>query len=171
MNPTVALNRTYTFENGKTYLFAALFVAGNVVLPQLCHLIPNGGLIFLPIYFFTLIGTLTYGWRVGLLTALLSPLVNNVLFGMPPIAVMPVIEVKSVILAIAAASVAAKASKLNLAAVAIAVIVAQVAGGMFEWAWTGSLNAAVQDFKIGLPGLLIQIFGAFIIVKLLVAKK
>ena len=34
----------------KTYLLAAAFVIGNMALPQLCHLIPQGGLIFLPIY-------------------------------------------------------------------------------------------------------------------------
>ena len=33
----------------RTYLFALLFIAGNIVLPQLCHMIPQGGLILLPI--------------------------------------------------------------------------------------------------------------------------
>ena len=31
------------FGNVKTYLFALLFVAGNIALPQLCHLVPAGG--------------------------------------------------------------------------------------------------------------------------------
>ena len=39
--------------NVRTYLFAVLFVGGNMLLPQLCHLMPDGGKIFLPIYFFT----------------------------------------------------------------------------------------------------------------------
>lgn len=30
------------FGNVKTYLFALLFVAGNIALPQLCHLVPAG---------------------------------------------------------------------------------------------------------------------------------
>ena len=29
----------------RTYLIAALFIVGNIALPQLCHLIPKGGLI------------------------------------------------------------------------------------------------------------------------------
>lgn len=29
------------FGNVKTYLFALLFVAGNIALPQLCHLGPS----------------------------------------------------------------------------------------------------------------------------------
>ena len=62
------------FGNVKTYLFALLFVAGNIALPQLCHLVPAGGPTLLPIYFFTLIAAYKYGFKVGLLTALLSPL-------------------------------------------------------------------------------------------------
>ena len=40
------------FGNVKTYLFVLLFVAGNIALPQLCHLVPAGGPTLLPIYFF-----------------------------------------------------------------------------------------------------------------------
>ena len=90
------------YREAKTYLAAALFVAGNIVLPQICHLVPQGGLRWLPIYFFTLVGAYKYGWRVGLLTALLSPVVNSALFGMPAAAMLPVILLKSVLLAVAA---------------------------------------------------------------------
>lgn len=31
------------YSNVKTYFAAALFILGNLVLPQLCHLIPQGG--------------------------------------------------------------------------------------------------------------------------------
>ena len=53
------------YREAKTYLAAALFVAGNIVLPQICHLVPQGGLRWLPIYFFTLVGAYKYGWRVA----------------------------------------------------------------------------------------------------------
>lgn len=36
------------YREAKTYLAAALFVAGNIVLPQICHLVPQGGLRWLP---------------------------------------------------------------------------------------------------------------------------
>lgn len=57
------------YSNARTYLMAALFIAGNMALPQLFHLIPQGGITWLPIYFFTLIGAYKFGWKVGLLTA------------------------------------------------------------------------------------------------------
>ena len=76
METTVKLY-SLTYKEIKTYLFALLFVVGNIALPQICHLIPGGGLTWLPIYFFTLIAAYKYGLRVGLLTAILSPLINN----------------------------------------------------------------------------------------------
>ena len=65
------------YSNARTYLMAALFIAGNMALPQLFHLIPQGGITWLPIYFFTLIGAYKFGWKVGLLTAILSPIINS----------------------------------------------------------------------------------------------
>lgn len=77
MNSNVKLY-SLSLRDVRTYAFAALFIVGNTVFPQLCHaLMPKGGLIFLPIYFFTLIGAYKYGAKVGLLTALLSPLINS----------------------------------------------------------------------------------------------
>ncbi len=75
---------SFSFTSTRTYLFIFLFVLGNLLLPQVTHMIPSGGLIFLPIYFFTLIAAYKFGLKVGLLTALLSPLLNSFLFGMPP---------------------------------------------------------------------------------------
>ena len=83
------------YSNVKTYLFTLLFVAGNIALPQLCHLVPYGGPTLLPIYFFTLIAAYKYGFRVGLLTAILSPVINHLLFDMPSEAVLPIINGKT----------------------------------------------------------------------------
>ena len=93
---------TMGYNEAKTYLVAAIFIVGNIALPQLCHLMPQGGMIWLPIYFFTLIGAYKYGWKVGLLTAIASPLLNHILFGMPAAAVLVPILVKSTLLALAA---------------------------------------------------------------------
>ena len=91
MQTTVKLY-AFGYRELRTYLAAALFVVGNIVLPQLAHLIPQGGVTWLPIYFFTLIGAYKYGWRVGLLTAVASPLLNSWLFGMPAPQVLPAIQ-------------------------------------------------------------------------------
>ncbi len=159
------------FTAVKTYLTALLFVMGNVVLPQLCHLVPQGGMIFLPIYFFTLIGAYKFGWRVGVLTALFSPLVNSALFGMPAVALLPVILLKSTLLALAAAWVASRLRAWNLFLQLVLVVLAyQLLGGLFEWAWTGSLANALQDWRLGMPGMCLQIVGGYLFVKYTLTK-
>ena len=75
MQTTTAKLYSLEYNNARTYGFSALFIAGNILLPQLCHTIHLGGPMLLPIYFFTLIGAYKYGWCVGLLTAVLSPLI------------------------------------------------------------------------------------------------
>ena len=153
------------FDQLKTYLFVTLFVAGNIIFPQLCHLIPNGGPIFLPIYFFTLIASYKYGMKVGVMTAVLSPAVNSILFGMPAAAVVPSIMIKSVFLAIAASWVAEKSNKVSLWSVLVVILSYQLFGSLVEWIMTGSLYAAAVDFRLGVPGMLIQWLGGFLFIK------
>lgn len=164
MNSTIKLY-SYNFSSAKTYLFATLFVVGNIVIPQLAHLIPQGGFIFLPIYFFTLIAAYKYGLKVGLLTAILSPVINHLLFGMPPMAVLPAILVKSVLLAGVAAYLARRSNAVALVNLVLAVLFYQVAGTLLEWALVRDFMVAIQDFRIGIPGMLLQIFGGFGLLK------
>lgn len=154
----------------KSYLFAALFIAGNVALPQLCHLYPQGGLIMLPIYFFTLIAAYKYGIKVGLITAIMSPVINHLFFGMPSAAVLPILLIKSSLLAVAASLIASKVGKVTLLGVTLAVVAYQLLGGIFEWAMTGSLNAAMQDIWLGYPGIVLQILGGYAVLKYLLKK-
>lgn len=157
----------FSVVNIRTYLFGVLFVAGNIVLPQLCHLIPEGGKIWLPIYFFTLIAGYKFGFKVGLLTAVFSPVCNYLWFGMPPLAVLPVLLVKSSLLAVAAAWVAQRTGKLSLLHIALVVLAYQVAGGFAEWGLTGEWEAAVQDFRLGYPGMLLQVVAGWLVLKFL----
>lgn len=166
MSSTVKLY-SLEFSNVKTYLFAAAFVVGNLVLPQLAHLIPQGGLIFLPIYFFTLISAYKYGIRVGLLTAVLSPLVNSMLFGMPPAAVLPIILVKSILLAVAASMAARHFGKVSILGIILAVLAYQLIGMGVEWIMTQSFAAAYQDVRLGYPGMLLQVAGGYLVLKAL----
>lgn len=153
------------YSNVKTYLFALLFIAGNIALPQLCHLTPYGGPTLLPIYFFTLVAGYKYGFRVGLLTAILSPVINHLLFAMPSEAALPVILIKSTLLAGASALAARTLKSVSLLGVLGIVLSYQIIGTAFEWAILGNFHAAVQDFRIGIPGMLIQWFGGYALLK------
>ena len=169
---TTTETRLYTldFKEARTYLWALAFVAGNIILPQLFHTIPDGGKMFLPIYFFTLVGAYKYGWKTGLLTAVLSPVVNSALFGMPSAALLPVILLKSIVLAVAAGWVAEKTQNATLLTLAAVVATYQLIGGAGEWIMTVNLDAATQDIRLGLPGIALQIFGGFLFIKYVLKK-
>lgn len=158
------------YNQARTYLVATLFVLGNIALPQLCHTVHLGGPTWLPIYFFTLIGAYKYGWRVGLLTAVASPLVNSLLFGMPLAAALPAILLKSVLLAAFAGIVAARFRRVSLLLMVAVVLAYQVVGTLGEWALSGSFYEAAQDFRIGVPGMLLQIFGGWTLIRYFIRK-
>lgn len=161
---TTLLHQSLPFNRIKTYLVAAIFILGNIVMPRMFHLISQGGATWLPIYFFTLIGAYKYGWRVGILTALASPVLNALMFGMPTIAGLPVILIKSVLLAIIAGYAAARFQKGSIVLLTIVVLAYQMIGTLGEWAITGDFILACQDFRIGIPGMLLQIFGGRVVI-------
>ncbi|MDO9153843.1 MAG: ECF transporter S component [Paludibacter sp.] len=162
---TTAKLYSYDYRTAKTYMFATAFIAGNLLLPQLTHLVPNGGPMLLPIYFFTLIAAYKYGVHVGLLTAVLSPVINSLLFGMPMAAMLPIIITKSVLLAIAAGWMAKKTGVVSVLNILLVVLAYQVIGTAFEWVILSDFGAALQDFRIGFPGMLIQIFGGYLVLQ------
>ena len=158
------------YAEAKTYLATLLFVLGNIALPQLFHLIPQGGMIWLPIYFFTLVGAYKYGWRVGLLTAIASPLINSLLFGMPAANSLPTILLKSALLAAFAGIIATRFNKASLWMLLVVVLAYQIVGTLREWVMKGDLYLAVQDFRIGIPGMLLQVFGGWIFINRFIRK-
>lgn len=170
MQTTTVKLYALSYNNVKTYLAASLFVLGNMVMPQFFHLIPQGGMIWLPIYFFTLVGAYKYGWKVGLLTAVLSPLANSALFGMPAVAVLPAILLKSALLAIAAGYVASHFKRASLGLLVGVVLAYQLVGTLGEWAMNSDFWLAIQDFRIGIPGMLFQIFGGWLFINHIICK-
>ena len=168
---TSIASRNLTFSHPRTYVAATLFIIGNIILPQLVHTLHQGGPTWLPIYFFTLIGACLCGWRVGLLTALASPVVNSLLFGMPAVAMLPAIILKSTVLAMVAALAVRKAGRLSLALIVAIVACYQGIGTLGEWMLTGDFAVACQDFRLGFPGMLLQIFGGYAVVRFMEVRR
>lgn len=154
-----------TFTQSRTYLYSALFIVANLLFPQLVHLIPNGGAILLPFYFFTLIAGYKYGFRVGLITAVVSPLLCNLVLGMPAVAWLPIVLIKSILAALAAAFVAKWFNKVSILTVALAVVLYTAVGFLIEWAMSQNIHIALNDILIGYPGILLQIVGCYFLLK------
>lgn len=170
METTTVKLYSLEYNNANTYWVAALFVLGNIALPQLFHLVPQGGVRWLPIYFFTLIAAYKYGWRAGLLTAVASPIVNSALFGMPAVASLPAILLKSGLLAAAAGYAALRFKKATLGLLLAVVLAYQIVGTLGEWAMKGDFWLAAQDFRIGVPGMLLQILGGWLFINHIIRK-
>ena len=154
---------SFNYDEVKTYVWAAVFVACNLVLPQVCHLIPDGGIVFAPLSFVILAGAYKFGWKTGLLAALASPLVNHAVTGMPAWEVMPVMTLKLAALALAAGLAAQRFKTVCLPILVAVVLVAELVGALGELALTGGIAATVADFTVGWPGLLLQVFGTWLI--------
>ena len=162
---TTARLYTLNFDEAKTYLWATVFVACNLVLPQVFHLIPQGGVIFSPLSLVILVGAYKFGWKTGLLTALLSPVVNHLLTGMPAAEVMPVMALKLAVLAMVAGLAAQHFKTVSLPLLIGVILVSEAIGCLGEFALTGGIEATIADFTIGWPGLLLQVIGAWLILK------
>ena len=162
---TTARLYTLNFDEAKTYLWATVFVACNLVLPQVFHLIPQGGVIFSPLSLVILVGAYKFGWKTGLLAAVLSPVVNHLLTGMPAAEVMPVMALKLAVLAMVAGLAAQHFQTVSLPLLIGVILVSKAIGCLGEFALTGGIEATIADFTIGWPGLLLQVIGAWLILK------
>jgi uncharacterized membrane protein len=147
----------------RLYTFALLFTAGNLIVPYLCHSVPNGGKILLPIFFFTLIAAYKFGFKTGLLTALISPLSNYLLFGNPPSFMLIDIISKSILLALIASYVSDKTKKISILLLALVVLSSQIVGGLIQLMVTGSVQKVLSSLEIGIPGMILQVVLGFAI--------
>lgn len=157
------MTKALTLAQPATWTWSALFIAANIALPHLFHLIPGGGVMFLPIYFFTLIGAMRYGWQLGLLTAVMTPIVGHLLFGAPAAAMLPDMLVKGAALSLVGAF-AARRFGTSFLVCAATVVAAFALVGLAEWPIMGAAYA-FQDFATGLPGMAMMTLGAFFTAK------
>ena len=158
---------TLNYNETKTYIWALIFVACNLVLPRLFHLIPQGGIIFAPLSLVIMAGAYKFGWKVGLLAAVVSPVVNHLITGMPAWGVLQVMTLKLVVLALVAGLAAKYFKKVTLSLLIGVLLISELFGGLGEFALTGGIDSTITDFTIGWPGLIMQIVGTYLVCKYL----
>jgi hypothetical protein len=82
------------YEDVRSYVFTIGFVALGVIVPWACHQFHLAGPTFLPMQYFVLLAGLLFGWRVGLVVGLLTPLTSYAISGMPVVRVLPQVAVE-----------------------------------------------------------------------------
>ncbi|MCJ7655707.1 MAG: ECF transporter S component [Dehalococcoidia bacterium] len=85
---------TLKYNDIRSYVLTALFVTLAVFVPWIFHQFHLAGATFLPMHIFVLIAGLLFGWRAGLITGLLTPLVSHFISGMPVLNVLPQIMIE-----------------------------------------------------------------------------
>lgn len=149
-------------KNVKSYLLGVIFVAGSIALPFICHQFSLGGPVFLPIYFFALIAGYKFGYKVGLLTAVASPFLNHLLTAMPPLTSVPIIMLKSSMLAMSASLVANYSKKIKLTNIILVVLMYQGLSSAIVFIITKNFAITFSDIIIGYPGLIFQVVGGYL---------
>jgi hypothetical protein len=167
---TLSLNPEFLYLNFglaqyRTYILSLGLIAGSIFFPYILHHLYSAGEIFLPIYFFILIGSYKFGWKVGAITAILSPLLSFALTGMPILSILPSVIIKGVLLALAAGFFTRKHGKLSLLNLLLIVLSYQVVGFMIVYLLTHNLTLSATDLVLGYPGLLLEIIGGYILLK------
>lgn len=157
------MTNTLKLSQTRLYVSSALFVAANIALPHLFHLIPGGGVMFLPIYFFTLIAAMRYGVYAGVLTAVMTPLMGYALFGAPMAAMIPDMLLKGIVLSVVSCLIVRK-NGYSLLSSLCSVLAAWTIVGIAELPMMGTAYA-FQDFVTGLPGMAMMVLGSWIMVK------
>lgn len=166
-SPTpAAFHESLQLDDLRLYAAVAAMVAGNLLLPFAFHQFPGGGLMFLPIYFFTLVAGWRYGARAAVATALLSPMANHFLTGMPPTAMLQEIVLQSALLGALAAIIAGRSARPTLAKLALLVLAHQVLVLLPTLVHTG-WQPCLAALTFRSPGLLLQILGGFAVLRLM----
>jgi len=85
-------------SNTKKLVYASLFLAAGILIPQIFHLTggPTSGGTFLPMHIPVLIGGFLLGGLYGSLIGLLAPVLSFIITGMPPAERLPFMVVELV---------------------------------------------------------------------------
>ena len=91
----IALNKpTLTLSGVRAYVFQLLLIAAAVILPVVSHLSGAPVRFLLPMHWPVILAGLVYGWRAGVLTGALAPIVSYVLSGFPLPVILPSMTVE-----------------------------------------------------------------------------
>ena len=149
----------------RTYIFSVIFIAGSVILPYILHHFYLAGQVFLPIYFFVLIGAYKFGWKVGIITAIFSVFLSFAMTGMPMLTILPFVIIKGILLALTASFLARKNGKLSIFNMLLIILSYQLLGFLTVYLFTHNFILSAEDLLLGYPGLLLEIIGGYILLK------
>lgn len=162
---------TLKWGDVRTYIFICCFITLGVLMPWILHHFHLAGPTFLPMPYLALMAGLLFGWRVGLITGLFTPLASYTISGMPVVSVLPQIVVELSTYGLIAGLLREKLNLHVLWSLLGAMVGGRLALLMAGWiafivigqsyspigVETGHLQALWAVIKQGWPGILIQL--------------
>lgn len=144
-------------------VLAGLFTAIGIALPVAFHALSLSGSVFLPMHIPVLLCGLICGWRYGLVTGIIIPLLSSFITGMPPI--YPVAVAMAFELSTYGAVIGLLSKKTNVfASLIIAMLSGRAVLGIANvillslsgktYAWSVFISGA---FITALPGIIVQL--------------
>lgn len=139
-------------------IFSVIFVALALALPLLAHQFNIAGQIYLPMHLFVFVAALLFGWRLGLVVGVLSPLANYFVSGMPLPVLLPQITMELGAYGLVAGLLRERGVNIWLALIA-AMIAGRLAllGGIAVFGSGAAWLGMIKTVKLGWPGILIQL--------------
>ncbi len=143
----------------KEISFSLAFTVLAVYAPILIHAVSgvDGGRTYLPMPFFVLAAGLLLGWRAGLATALMSPVVSYLISGMPMANILPFVTLQLAAYGMIAGILGKKYDTFVSVAAAIATGWLAIGVSMLLFSKMSALDYVAQGLRAGFPGIALQI--------------
>jgi hypothetical protein len=154
-------------------LFSAVFIAADVLLPWAAHQFGIAGQVFLPMHFLVLVSALLFGWRMGLVVGLFTPIMSYLFSGMPLFSILPLVIIEVASLGFFA-GLFRERFKLNIyLSLILALITAKILLLLAVLVFGGPvapIDHVLNVIKLSWLGILIQLAFVPLIVKLLYGR-
>lgn len=163
-NAILTIERPLSLRNGLAWLVQAVFLGTTILLPIAAHAFGWSVFVALPMFWGVMLAGVVYGWQGGLAIALLSPIVNYFLTGMPVLSILPLMTVELVAYGTLPSLLRDRVFRGNLfISTAVAIVIGRVlimAGFvLFLGGIAGLPQWATARLLPGVPTQLVQIFG------------
>lgn len=155
----------YERNNAKRLIIAGLLLAIGIIIPMIFHTTGIPGTVFLPMHIPVLIGGFLLPPYLALLLGMLTPILNSLIVGMPPLFPMAVIMIFELGIYGLVASVLYRKLKFpSVIALIISMILGRIMAGIIVFILAAFFAVQmdpmifiISGVTTGLPGILVQL--------------
>lgn len=151
------ITKPLSLRTPRVYLYSAGLAIASLLAPTLLHQLSIPGNILLPLYFFPMLATLSFGVSSGIMVALASVGLSYFLTQMPVLAVLPFVVLKAMMFALLPYAIGRVSKSSVFLSVLLTQLITQMVGGVAILIFTNNMKLAMMDLTVGYPGLILQL--------------